>query len=141
MVDKRHWSGLIAALVLAGCASQGDVGEPCGEVSTFYQPPETQNLYKVVVTRIDDDNVISKPNYQLAPGTYQLRLVELIDDPRLSVSLRNRGYKELTLTVKAGTRYHLAARFNTDKRFQGPSREYWDPVVWRESTTECRMKP
>ncbi|MBY5921456.1 hypothetical protein [Ferrimonas balearica] len=139
MVDKLRW-GAMAALLLAGCASQGDLTKPCGELSTFYQPPETQNLFKVVVTRINEENVISKPTYQLAPGTYQIRLVELIDDPRLSVSLRNRSYKELTLKVDADVRYHLAARFNSDKRYQGISQQYWDPVVWRESTTECRMK-
>ncbi|MBY6187043.1 hypothetical protein KUV89_10445 [Marinobacter hydrocarbonoclasticus] len=139
MVGRVSWSVLVA-LMLAGCASQSDVGKPCGELSTFYQPPETQSLFKVVVTRINDDNVVSKPNYQLAPGTYQIRLVELIDDPRLSVSLRNRGYKELTLEVAAGTRYHLAARFNSDKRFNSMEREYWDPVVWRESAVECRIK-
>ncbi len=140
MVERLRWSGALMALWLAGCASQSDQGQLCGELSTFYQPPETQDLFKVVVTRIDAENVISKPTYALAPGTYQLRLVELIDDPRLSVSLRNRSYKEMTLTVEANTRYHLAARFHSDKRHQGVSGQYWDPVVWRESATECRMK-
>ncbi|MBY5990572.1 hypothetical protein [Ferrimonas balearica] len=136
---RAGWSAALV-LALAGCASQTEVVQPCGELSTFHQPPQTQDLFKVIVTRIDDNNVVSKPTYKLAPGTYQLRLVELIDDPRLSVTLRNRGYKDLTVTVEAGVRYHLAAQFNSDKRYQGVSRQYWDPIVWRESPTECTMK-
>ncbi|SDK31504.1 hypothetical protein SAMN04488540_12540 [Ferrimonas sediminum] len=129
------------ALILTACASHDDQQGLCGELSTFHQPPETENLFRAVVTRIDDTNVVTKASYRLAPGTHTLRVVELIDDPRLGISLRDRHYKEFTLRVEAGVEYHLGARFETPVEVPSSKTDYWQPVVWKQEPVQCHLEP
>ncbi|WP_028113835.1 hypothetical protein [Ferrimonas kyonanensis] len=129
------------ALILTACASHDDQQGLCGKLSTFHQPSETENLFRAVVTRIDDANVVTKASYRLTPGTHTLRVVELIDDPRLGISLRDRHFKEFTLRVEAGVEYHLGARFEVREESPDSTSEYWQPVVWKQEQTQCHFEP
>jgi hypothetical protein len=130
---------LVSVGLLSACATSVDEAARCGTVSGFLEPDREADFYRVVVTHLDGKPVISKPNYQLAPGEYRFTLAELIDAPSLRVSLAARSPKELNLRVEAGTRYHLAAKFNTDKAYFGKDTGYWQPVVRQQEAHECHF--
>lgn len=130
---------LTSFLLLSGCASQPDNSLQCGIVSGYLEPDANQDLYRVVVTHLNGKPVISKPNYQLSPGDYEFTLAELISSPSLRVKLAARTPKTLSITVEAEQRYHLAAKFNTDKRYRGNDTGFWQPEVWLQEEHECEL--
>jgi len=133
---------LLGSLVLlSGCASQPDNSLLCGIVSGYLEPDANQDLYRVVVTHLDGKPVISKPNYRLDPGVYEFTVAELISAPMLKVKLAARTPKVVTIIVAAEQRYHLGAKFNTDKRYRGNDTGYWQPEVWLEEYHECAFSP
>ncbi|WP_299791866.1 hypothetical protein [uncultured Shewanella sp.] len=133
---------LIAGLILlSGCASQPDNSLECGIVSGYLEPDAGQELYRVVVTHLNGDPVISKPNYRLSPGVYEFTLAELINAPSLKVKLAARVPKVLSVTVEANRRYHLGAKFNTDKRYRGNDSGFWQPEVWMQEEYQCELSP
>ncbi len=137
---SRGALALLASLVLlSGCASQPDNSLQCGIVSGYLEPDANQDLYRVVVTHLNGKPVISKPNYQLSPGVYEFTLAELISSPSLKVKLAARTPKVLSVTVDAEQRYHLGAKFNTDKRYRGNDTGYWQPEVWLQEYHECEL--
>ncbi|RTR34522.1 hypothetical protein [Shewanella atlantica] len=130
---------LTSFLLLSGCASQPDSALQCGIVSGYLEPDANQDLYRVVVTHLNGKPVISKPNYQLSPGVYEFTLAELISSPSLKVKLAARTPKTLSITVEAEQRYHLGAKFNTDKRYRGNDTGFWQPEVWLQEEHECEL--
>jgi hypothetical protein len=112
-------------------------GSDCSEIAVYQYPPHADNLFRVLVTQIGEQAQPSLPIYQLTPGSYDIRVVELIDDPRLDVPERQRGYRDMTLELKAGVRYHLVAQFDP-QNFAHPER-YWSPMLWRESKASCSV--
>ncbi|WP_394388273.1 hypothetical protein [Shewanella woodyi] len=126
-------------MLLSACASQPDTSRYCGTVSGYSEPDREQNLYHVVVTHLNGKPVISKPNYQLSPGVYEFTLAELIDSPTLKVRLAARTPKVLSVKVEANQRYHIAARFNTDKVYRGNNTAFWEPEVWLTEEHECEL--
>lgn len=111
--------------------------QACGTVSGYLTPAPEQALYRVVVTHLDGRAVISRPNYQLLPGRYEFTLAELIDSPKLKVSLSARKTKNITVDVAVGQAYHLGAQLNTDKIYLGQDDSYWQPVVWLQEEKAC----
>ncbi|WP_338592315.1 hypothetical protein VXM60_06135 [Shewanella khirikhana] len=132
--------GLAAVAVLGGCASQVDTSRQCGWVSGYQDPPENERLYRAIVTHLNGTPVISRPNYQLAPGNYEFTLVELIDAVDLRVAPEAHQKKTLKVDVAANTRYHFAARFKDDKRYFGKDADFWEPVIWQTEAAECEIE-
>lgn len=130
---------LLMLSLLSACSSVEEAGQPCGIVAGYLEPDSERSLYRSVVTHIDGKPVISKPNYLLAPGVYQFTLAELIDAPTLKVKLAARGSKDIKVHVKANQRYHLAAKFYTDKIYRGLDSEYWQPVISLIESHECQL--
>lgn len=137
--------GLLASLfgvsaLLSGCASSPEDPLLCGTVSGYLQPDASTHWYRVVVTHLNGQAVISKPNYQLAPGDYEFTVAELIDDPSLGVTLSARVPKTFKLSVEGNQRYHIGALFHTDKRYMGKDTSYWEPGVWQQESHECQLE-
>ncbi len=128
------------SVLLSGCASQPDSGFECGIVSGYLDPEPQHDLYRAVVTHLDGKPVISKPNYRLPPGEYTFTFAELISAPSLKVKLAARTPKALVVKVEANRRYHFAAQFNTDKRYRGNDKGFWQPVIWLEEPQECELE-
>tara|TARA_R110002033_G_scaffold60321_3_gene110480 strand:+ start:1560 stop:1994 length:435 start_codon:yes stop_codon:yes gene_type:complete len=137
------WRALLvagAALAIQGCASSPDDMIECGTVSSYVEPDNSANLYRVVVTHLDGVPVISRPNYLLSPGEHTFTVAELINSPDLKVSLSARKVKMLSVNVVAEQQYHIAAKFNTDKIYIGQNQGYWQPIVWQTEFHQCEMK-
>ncbi|MGL4713869.1 MAG: hypothetical protein ACRCWP_15340 [Shewanella sp.] len=128
------------SVLLSGCATSPEAPLGCGTVSGYLQPNAGTHWYRVVVTHLNGQAVISKPNYQLAPGEYEFTVAELIDDPRLSVTLAARIPKVFKLNVETHQRYHLGALFHTDKRYMGKDTTYWEPGVWQQEDHGCQFE-
>ncbi|WP_028110554.1 hypothetical protein [Ferrimonas futtsuensis] len=128
---------LLVGGALAGCASNQEFA--CGVVASGVRPPAEQGLFQVMVTHIDGQPVVSKASYRLPPGEHQLRLVELIDDPRLGISLRDRSYREMTLKVEANQQFSLAARFDPAAESVAEGR-YWEPTLWQQHAQTCSLE-
>ncbi|PWF65443.1 hypothetical protein CBX96_02420 [Shewanella sp. BC20] len=125
--------------LLSGCASSPEDDLSCGTVSGYLQPDASTHWYRVVVTHLNGKPVVSKPNYQLAPGEYEFTVAELIDAPSLGVSLSARTPKTFKLKVEGHQRYHIGALFHTDKRYMGKDTNYWEPGVWQQENHECQF--
>lgn len=136
---KRFWSAAMAAVVVAGCSVSGmDSGEPCGVVSVFSNPPQTQDLYQVTIARVDQRTVVKHHSIQLAPGKHVIKLNDQITDPRLTVKGRYRDAQEFEIEVEANKKYHLAARFFPDKRYTNRG-DYWAPEIWKVTDHSCTL--
>ncbi|MCF1429042.1 MAG: hypothetical protein LPD71_08950 [Shewanella sp.] len=125
----------LSALGLAGCASRPPKADDCGRLSEYLVPPVSEQLYRALVTHINGKPVISQPNYILAPGHYELTMVELIHAPGMEAPLTARKTKTLAVNLKAGEQLHLAAKYYADQRNEG----FWEPVVWQTDKAQCRM--
>lgn len=124
--------------------------EVCGIVSTFFTPPATKRLYNASIQKVEGEDGTSQ-NYRsfprdrrgikLSPGEYTIYMHESIEDPSFKRRYRGpRGAKPITLTIEPNTRYHLGAKFNYLKANRERSGEYWDPVIWKEtSDQECEL--
>lgn len=123
----------LLALIAPGLASAAS----CGTVSTFFDGPETKNLYEARIGAIDGNNtLLETPQHRLTPGKHELRVYEFIDAPELRVPARHRGYgKVLTLEVEANKIYRIGARFNFQKPFD--RNDFWEPVVWQVVDKAC----
>ncbi|WOT06156.1 hypothetical protein [Shewanella youngdeokensis] len=131
---------LLSVLLLSGCASPVDSSKQCGIVSSFLAPQPELGYYRAVVTHLDGKPVISQPNYRLNVGEHQFTLAELIDSPDLKVSLSARTTKDITVTVMPNTRYHIAAKMNTDKIYIGKDLGFWQPEIWQQESYECELE-
>ena len=127
-------------VLLSSCASSPEDPLGCGTVSGYLQPDASTHWYRVVVTHLNGQAVVSKPNYQLAPGEYEFTVAELIDDPNLSVTVTARVPKVLKLNIQSHQRYHLGALLHTDKRYMGKDTAYWEPGVWLQEQHECQFE-
>jgi hypothetical protein len=132
-------TAIVSGVLLQGCASSANDMLQCGTVAAYLAPEPKLGQYRVVVTHLDSNPVISRPTYELVPGRYQFTMVELIDSSQLNVSLAARKAKTLVVDVEADTLYHLAARFNTDKIYLGVDDNYWQPVVAAKESKTCTM--
>lgn len=132
-------SVLGVSVILSGCTSLPDDRLRCGTVSGYLQPDASTHWYRVVVTHLNGQPVVSKPNYQLAPGEYEFTVAELIDATSLGVSLSARLPKTFKLTVEGYQRYHIGALFHTDKHYMGKDTNYWEPGVWLQEVHECQF--
>lgn len=123
----------------------------CGEVSILVDPPATQRLSPVRVTRINEAStgVLSRDRFVLRPGLYRLRLYE-VDRGRGTLrratdsAIRRRQtlpssrlVQTLDLQVEAGQRYELAGARAGDGISAG-NIDQWEPVVWRQKAARCR---
>ena len=120
-------------------AANGKDLADCGEISISILPPETQDMYRVSVNKIDGETVLSiNGNFQLALGSHELELIEHIRDPYFA---RRRGEmknaKTIEIEVEPDIRFHLAAKFNRNERAKLNSGGYWDPVVWKKTPKKC----
>jgi hypothetical protein len=132
-------TAILSGILLQGCASSANDMLQCGTVAAYLAPEPQLANYRVVVTHLDSNAVISRPTYQLVPGRYQFTMVELIDSTQLKVSLAARKAKTLVVDVEADMLYHLAARFNTDKIYLGADEDYWQPVIAGEESKTCTI--
>lgn len=133
-------AALATSALLAGCSSNDIDPAACGWVSGYQDPPANERLYRAVVTHLNGKPVLSRPNYQLAPGEYEFTFVELINAADLRVSPQAHQAKTLKVTVAAGNRYHFAARYKDDRRYLGKDPDFWEPVIWQTEAAECRFE-
>ncbi|MFC3186556.1 hypothetical protein ACFOD0_06615 [Shewanella intestini] len=126
-------------LLLSGCASQSNL-TACGTVSAYVDPQGENDVYRVVVTHLNGKPVISRPNYTLPVGRYEFTLAELISSPDLKVALSVRGTKKIMVNVEQDVRYHLAAKFKTDKTYVGNNPDYWQPIILQQTPHTCELQ-
>ncbi|WP_196139072.1 PDZ domain-containing protein [Aliikangiella sp. G2MR2-5] len=121
--------------------SSGTSPQACGRVSIFFRPPETKDLYPVLINSIDDDYIHRfRETIRLPVGKHKIKVHELITDPFLQRHRRTSSKaKVIEIDVKANTTYHLAAKFDRSKRMKVFRNEYWQPEVWRRTEKSCEF--
>ena len=133
------WRGIVAALaaLAVGACSATSGLETCGIIDSQSLTPTARNIHPLEVAAVDGQNVLPKEHLRLAPGTHELKVYELIKDPRLLLASRHRGEsKMLTVEIDADEAYYLGAEFLEDKRYSMHN-EYWRPVVWKKEKRAC----
>lgn len=113
----------------------------CGFVSVFFSPPQTKDLYPSYINKIDDRSTIkSRHSFKLSAATHKVYVHELINDP--SLKRKRRGInksKLLELTIEPNKTYHIAAKFDRNKKSRRFKEEYWEPVVWKVTDNKCEL--
>lgn len=136
---SKQWA-VLSVLLLATPILSAPVwaGEGCGLISTFFDGPETQNIYEARVGVLDGKNqLLDKREHKVPVGSHEIKVYEQIDAPELSVDGRHRGYgRVLKVEIEANKVYRIGARFNTLKRFD--RNEFWEPVIWEVTDKECQ---
>ena len=124
--------GLIGGLMcLGGCAANtGPVY--CAKVITTKSAPNQQNYYPLWIVAINDQAVPLQTEHILPSGSYQLRVVELIHDPKLTLPAQSRYYIDWEIDLEPDTQYHVASQF-----FEGNDERYWQPVVTKKAMQTC----
>jgi len=141
------------ALVVSFLASASAIAEPatgeatakvqnnaCGVVSIFKKPPETKNIYRVAVNKVNGKVVQNSPEFKLSAGKHKFKVIELIQDSRFT---RRRGemknYKDFEINVEPNMKYNIGAKYIRKNRSKLKSGEYWEPVIWKSSSTNCKI--
>ncbi len=124
---------------LFGCSSS-QREQPCSSVASYLVPPESDDLYSVMITHIDGKAVLAQAFYALPAGEHKVTVAELVSAPSLVVPLKFRGTKTITIIMDAGSRYHLAAKFNTTLSMPATSADFWRLVVWKQETFSCLIE-
>lgn len=135
----------LGAAALADQASGTSMSDGCGHISTFDVAPRGEQLYHAKILLLDGKTPgpSGQENYRVSVGPHKLLVAEDIPTKQMGVgdfaSLRSRQdtHKELTVDVKPGTTAMIGAKFHQDKASSFAHGEYWDPVVWRESSEGC----
>jgi len=120
-------------------------GGGCGRISTFDVAPRNERIYHATILQLDGKTPgpSGQENYRVDAGQHKLLVAEDIPIRQMGTgaigSLRSRldTHKELTIDVKPGTTAMIGAKFHDDKATKFAHGEYWDPVVWRESSENC----
>lgn len=135
------------ALASASLAAASD-GSNCGRISVFDNAPRGANLYRAVLISIDGrlPGPTTTTSFPVRPGQHVLTVAEDIDANQFTgVELSQRGryahrlHKELVVEVQPGVTYRLAARYDKSHTGSMADKQYWAPVIWRESREHCRM--
>lgn len=149
--EKLELAGVAQATVIPGWRLEvnnsvaettvnGAESSACGRVSVFFTPPETRDFYPAFVNSIDGDNVrVRNPNFKLSVGEHVIGVHELIADRSLRRSSSLDAEKQLTITIEANKTYYIAAHFIREKRFSRQDAEYWEPVVWKVTDSNCTL--
>lgn len=113
----------------------------CGRVSVFFTPPETRDFYPAFINSIDGDNVrVRNPNFKLNVGEHVIGVHELIADRSVRRSSGIDPEKQLKITIEANKTYYIAAHFIREKRLSRQNAEYWEPVVWKVTDSNCTLE-
>jgi hypothetical protein len=118
----------------------------CARVSTFDSAPRAQQLFAAVLIAVDGrlPGPSGAQSWRIQPGKRVLKVAEAIEPNRFT-PLQNRErdgrradrYKTLEIDAEPGITYRLAVRFHSDRRNPMRSGEYWEPVVWKQSSEPC----
>jgi len=113
--------------------------QSCGRISVSSHPLETRFLFPASIHTVDGDQKIRGRNSFVLPvGKHTVYLHEKISSRYIS----SRGHgaqqaKGIEIDVQANATYHLAAKFNPNKKLKVRKGEYWQPVVWKKSERSC----
>lgn len=111
----------------------------CGRISVFNRP-SIRDHHPALINSIDGERYTSlNPTVILSAGEHRIGVHELIADPSLR---RSRGLdreKPLTLLIEPNKKYHLAAHYIREKRYDRVEQGYWQPVVWKVTEQNCRL--
>ena len=132
---------LPASYAAADNVKAKSVNNSCGLVTVYKTPPKTKNIHFASVNSIDGEVVTSgTQTFALTPGKHIIKVVEQIRENSLT---RRRGemknYKFIEVNIEANHKYDLGAKFIRKNRSKLKTGEYWQPVVWKTSESECNL--
>ena len=112
----------------------------CGIITLNENPPKTKNVHYAAINQIDGQTVSSRSTrFALAEGKHTIKVVEKITESSLT---RRRGemknYKFIEMDIQANKKYALGAKYIRKNRSKLKTGEYWQPVVWKTSESECQ---
>lgn len=121
-------------------------GSGCGRLSIFDVAPRQQSLHGASLISIDGERspFAGQEVFQLSEGRHVLTVGEKIESRYLAFNnvFRNSNikdpYKTLEIDVAPNTTYFLAAKLIQEKRNEWRDGAYWEPVIWSESTEDCK---
>ncbi|MGB0936882.1 MAG: hypothetical protein ACPGTQ_05465 [Colwellia sp.] len=116
------------------------VEQGCGEIILHSRPPKTKNMHYAWINQIDGHTVSTKSTrFKLSAGTHRIKVIEQIQSNQFT---RRRGEmmnaKYIDFEVKPNMKYSLGAEFVRKNRSKLKTGEYWNPVVWKSTETECK---
>jgi hypothetical protein len=115
-------------------------GNECGVVSIYKDTPKTKNIYRVNINTIDGEVMHSKSHrFELTPGKHSIKVMELIDDRDLYRRGIVQNYHILEINVEANQKYHIGAKFDRANKTKLSDGSYWQPIIWKTSTEECKL--
>lgn len=121
-------------------------GSGCGRLSIFDVAPRQQSLHGAALISIDGvrSPFGGQEVFRLSEGRHVLTVGEKIESRYLAFNnvFRNSNiknpYKTLEIDVAPNTTYFLAAKLIQEKRNVWVDGAYWEPVIWSESTEDCK---
>ena len=123
---------LIGGLILLGGCAAANSPVYCAKVITTKSSNQQQQYYPMWIVAINNQAVPLQTEHTLPSGSYQLRVVELIHDPKLTLPAQSRHYIDWEIDLVPDTQYHVASQF-----IEGAGDRYWQPVVTHKDTQPC----
>jgi hypothetical protein len=125
------------AIVEKPTAEQG-----CGVIVLYMRPPKTKDVHFVWINKIDGETVSSNSTrFKLSAGVHRIKVIEKIQSNHFT---RRRGEmmnaKYIDFEVKPNKKYSIGAEFIRKNRSKLKTGEYWKPVVWKTTETECKTQ-
>lgn len=125
----------------ANSANTESVDNSCGIITLYNQPPKTKNIHLVSINSIDGVTVTTNSQvFTLTSGKHLIKVIEKIKENSLT---RRRGeamnYKFIEIDIQANKKYALGAKFIRKNRSKLSTGEYWEPVVWKQNESDCKL--
>ena len=136
--DIKLEVGLQSTKVASNMVEAGS--SSCGYVSVLFGPPRSKSLYSSYINKIGDKATIrGRHSFKLSSAKHQVYVHELIDAPSLRRSGGIKNSKLLEIDIKPNKMYHIAAKYDRKKKSRRHNEEYWEPVVWKVTDSECEL--
>ena len=148
----------LSALVASAAVAQNDnssrgtqasISEGCGRISAFTSMPRSQELFPIVLRRVDGVEIplAGSAAVKVPTGKRTLMVAEAIPEVEFNGTeraqlrqLRNRRMAQFVffdVVVEPDTTYYLAAKLAPYPR-DVTNNKHWQPVVWKQRSERCR---
>lgn len=142
-------SGVAAQGLNASPGTESSTGDGCGRISAFTSMPRSQELFPIILRRIDGVEIPSAGSaaVKVPTGKHTLMVADAIPAVEFNTTeraelrqLRNRRMAQFVffdVEVEPDTTYYLAAKLAPYPR-DVTNNKHWEPVIWKQRNERCR---
>ena len=112
-------------------------GAEAGYVMSLPYAISKENIYKVIIEKIDGQDQLPATRYRISTGSHVLTVSLMLDvywTPKLTGAQESTHTKRFNVTIEDGTTYQLGAKVDVDAPLESQlDGSFWEPILWGQS--------